>query len=80
MSDISLTAANIRALVHNGSILRRYQAGGTLSVGQLVSLSSDGFVDPADGNVAEGTLARPVGIAIASRDGETAIVIIRQQR
>ena len=75
MADISLTAANIRALVHNGSVLRRYVAGGTITVGQLVSLSSDGFVDPADGNVADGVLARPIGIAVASNDGETSIVI-----
>ena len=75
MGDISLTAANIRPLPDNGSILRRHIAGGTITIGQLVSLSADGFVDPADGNVADGVLARPIGIAVASNDGETSIVI-----
>lgn len=73
MGDIALTAANIRALPDNGSIIRRHIAGGVLAVGQLVSLSADGFVDPADGNIALGTLARPIGIVVSSYDGETAI-------
>ena len=75
MADITVTAAQVAALTENGAITRRHIAGGTLAVGQLVSLSADGFVDPADGNVAEGTLARPIGIVVASYDGETAITV-----
>jgi len=71
MADITVTAAQVATLP--GAITRRHVAGGTLSVGQLVSLSTDGYVDPADGNVAEGTLARPIGIVVASYDGETSI-------
>ena len=73
MADITVTAAQVAALTENGAVLRRHVAGGALTVGQLVSLSADGFVDPADGNVALGTLARPIGIAVALYDGETAI-------
>ena len=73
MSDITVTAVQVAALTENGAITRRHIAGGTLATGQLVSLSADGFVDPADGNVAEGTLARPIGIVVSSYDGETAV-------
>ena len=40
------TAASVRPL--NGSIVRRYTAGAAIAVGEVVSMESDGYVDPAD--------------------------------
>jgi len=39
------TAKNIKPL--EGAILRRFTAGATIAAGELVSMQSDGFVDPA---------------------------------
>lgn len=39
------TAANIKPL--EGAIIRRFTAGATVAAGELVSMQSDGFVDPA---------------------------------
>lgn len=74
MSTISLTAANIRALTDNGAVIRRYIAGGTITIGQLVALASDGFVDPADANASQ-ALTMAIGIAVQSYDGETSLAI-----
>lgn len=41
------TAANIKPL--EGVMLRRGIAGATIAAGEIVSLQSDGFWDPADG-------------------------------
>lgn len=72
MSAISLTAANIRALTENGAVIRRHIAGGTITVGQLVALASDGAIDPADANASQ-ALTMAIGIAVQSYDGETSI-------
>lgn len=72
MSAVSLTAANIRALTDNGAVIRRHIAGGTITVGQLVALASDGFIDPADANGSQ-ALSMAIGIAVQSYDGETSI-------
>jgi hypothetical protein len=74
MSAVSLTAANIRALTENGAVVRRYIAGGTITIGQLVALASDGFVDPADANASQ-ALTMAIGIAVQSYDGETSLAI-----
>ena len=74
MSAITLTAANIRALTENGAVIRRHIAGGTIAVGDLVALASDGFVDKADANGSQ-ALTMAIGIAVQSYDGETAITI-----
>ena len=72
MSAISLTAANIRALTENGAVIRRYIAGGTITVGNLVALASDGYIDPADANGSQ-ALSMAIGVAVQSYDGETSI-------
>lgn len=74
MANISLTAANIRALQPNGAIVRPYTAGSTVTIGQLVFIGTDGFVDPADGDVDAAT-ARAIGIAVESYDGETSVTV-----
>ena len=41
------TAANIKPL--DGAIVRRYTAGAAIAAGEIVSMSSDGYIDPAIG-------------------------------
>jgi hypothetical protein len=72
MSDLTLTAANVRALREHGAVVIPGTAGAAMNVGDLVTPSADGAWDPADGNVSA-ALARAQGIAVASYDGETAI-------
>ena len=55
------TAANIKPLV--GSIRRRYTAGAAIAAGEIVSMSSDGFVDPANTTSAAAVV---VGIALGA--------------
>lgn len=52
------TAANIKPL--EGAIIRRYTAGAVIAAGEIVSMQSDGFVDPSDSTGAAQTI---VGIA-----------------
>lgn len=40
------TAANIKPL--EGAIVRRFIAGSAIAAGELVSMSSDGYIDPSD--------------------------------
>ena len=40
------TAANIKPL--HGAIVRRYTSGAQVAAGEIVSLQSDGYVDPSD--------------------------------
>ena len=69
MADATLTAASIRPL--NGSVIRRFDAGEALTVGDVVYIASDGDVQKADANLAVSVVA--IGIVVASYDGETSI-------
>jgi hypothetical protein len=69
MANIAFTAAKISSLT--GAIKRRYEAGGAITVGHAVYVAADGDVEEADGSAA-GT-AGAIGVAVASRDGETSI-------
>jgi len=74
MADITIsTPANIRALTEQGAIVLAGVAGSATDVGNLVVMSSDDAWDDADGNVAEGTVAKAQGVCVASYDGETVI-------
>lgn len=73
MSNIALTAANIRAHVSHGAVVVPGQAGGTITIGDLLYIASDGDWERADGDVAGGAPARAVGVAVESFDGETTI-------
>ena len=55
------TAANIEP--KEGAIIRRYTAGATIAAGEIVSMQSDGFVDPSDSTSAAQMI---VGIALAA--------------
>lgn len=53
------TAAFIKPL--EGAIVRRFTAGSAIAVGEVVSMSSDGYIDPSDATAA----ANPaLGIAV----------------
>lgn len=45
------TAEHIKPLT--GAITRRYTAGATVAAGELVSMQSDGYVDPSDSTAAK---------------------------
>ena len=72
MADISLTSVNIAALQPNGAVVRPYIAGGTLTVGYLVYITTAGTIVHADGDVDAAT-ARAIGVIVESYDGETSI-------
>ena len=55
------TAANIEP--KEGAIVRRYTAGATIAAGEIVSMQSDGYVDPSDSTSAAQMI---VGIALAA--------------
>ncbi len=73
MAKLALTAVKIRALTENGAVIRPYDAGGSMTVGDLVFVASDGDVEQADANVNQAS-AKGIGIAVQSFDGETSIV------
>lgn len=61
------TADNVKPL--EGSIIRRYTPGAAIAVGEIVSMSADGYVDPADTTSADAVV---VGIALEAATGEAA--------
>lgn len=72
MADIAFTAANIRPLTENGAVLRKYTAGGTITVGHLVYIAADGDVERSDANAGD-PAQQAIGVAVESYDGETTI-------
>lgn len=66
------TAANIKPL--EGASVIRYTAGATIAAGEIVSMQSDGFVDPSDSTSAA---QQNVGIAItAAAAGDRVDVVV----
>ena len=67
------TAANIKPL--EGSIIRRYTSGAAIAVGELVSMSSDGYIDPSDSTAAKNPV---LGVAVqaAAGAGERVDVVV----
>ena len=70
MSAITVTAADVRPLT--GASIRRFDAGGTISIGAPVYIASDGDVEHADGS-GTATLLGFAGIAVATPDGGTSV-------
>jgi hypothetical protein len=56
MAAITTTAADIRPL-HPAAVIRRYNAGGTVTPGQAVYIASDGDVEAADADAEASALA-----------------------
>lgn len=71
MSAITVTAANVAPLIANGAVIRDYQAGGTLTVGNAVYIDASGYVQAADGSAA--STAFGIGLVCDSYDGTTTI-------
>lgn len=66
------TAANIKPL--DGAIVRRFTAGATIAAGEIVSMQSDGYVDPADTTSAAACV---VGVALtAAVSGDRVDVVV----
>jgi hypothetical protein len=72
MADISLTAANIRALVEYGAVVVPGTAGASLSIGQLVYEDSTNGWKAADADVSAAP-ARAQGMVVESYDGDSTI-------
>lgn len=66
MAQMAYVAKNIRAL--EGAVLRHFQAGATISVGQLVFVAADGEVEVADADNGNARAARAIGIVVAVSD------------
>jgi hypothetical protein len=69
-NEITVTKADVRPLT--GAIIRRYTAGGTMYVGDVVYVASDGDVEAADGS-AVATLLGFAGIVVSGPNGATTI-------
>jgi len=67
------TAEQIKPL--NGAIVRRYTAGAAVAAGEIVSMQSDGYVDPANTTSAA---QKVVGVALqaASAAGQVIDVVV----
>lgn len=65
MAAVTTTAADIRPL--NGALLRRYNAGGTITPGQAAYIAADGDVEAADADAEASALA--IGIVISNQNG-----------
>lgn len=72
MADITVTASAVRPL--EGSITRRYTAGASGNVGDLVAPQSDTYWDPADADTLALSQARGVVVAVNGQPGATAFV------
>lgn len=68
MAAITVTAADVRPLP--GASIERYQAGGTVNVGDLVILNSSFKVVQADADAAA-TTQPAIGIVVAAPNGAT---------
>lgn len=71
MALITKTAAQMRALTDHGAVIRNYDAGGSITVGDSVYIASDGDVEQAIATAQAS--GKAIGIAVQSYDGETTI-------
>lgn len=68
MAALTVTAADVRPL--HGAVVRRFTAGGTVSIGAGVYVDSSGTVQHTAGG-AIGTTKTLVGVAVSTPDGGT---------
>jgi hypothetical protein len=69
-ADLTVTAANVRPL--HGAIVRRFDAGGSMNVGDCVYIAADGDVEVTDADSISTTWL--VGLVVGTPSGATAIV------
>ena len=63
------TAKNIKPL--GGSVVRRYTAGAAIAAGEIVAMSSDGFIDPTDTTSA---VSAVLGVAIQAASAAAEVI------
>jgi len=69
------TAANIKPLA--GAVVRRYTPGAAVAAGEVVSLQSDGYVDPSDStSAADEVIGIAVKAAAAAGDPKIDVVVL----
>ena len=66
------TAANIKPL--EGALIDRFTAGSEIAAGELVAMSSDGYIDPADSTGAK-SIVLGVAVQAAAAAGERIDVV-----
>jgi hypothetical protein len=71
MTVVAVTSANVRALTSHGAIVVPGKAGGTITIGYLVTQESDGDWVHADANSVG--LQTALGVAVESFDGEDTV-------
>ena len=77
MTDIAVTAAQVGMIDPTKASVKSYQAGSTVTKGQLVAMDTDGSVDPADANSGGGYLfEQVVGVALNGGGAGQAIDVI----
>jgi len=74
MSSVTVTAADVRPLP--GAIVRRYEAGATMTPGDLVYVASDAQVELAD--IDGAASAQAIGIVVAGPQGKVSFVVTEQ--
>ena len=52
-----------------GSVVERFTAGAAIQAGEFVSMSSDGYIDPADSSA---VVLSPIGVALPRDGGDPA--------
>lgn len=62
MADLAVIPASVRPL--NGAIVRRFVAGGTVTVGQAVYVAADGTVQAATAAALGSAQARGIAVAV----------------
>ena len=72
MANLTVVAANVRAMAANGAITRIGTAGGTITVGACVYLAADGHWEVTDASVVGTAFGK--GIAVEGYDSTTSIV------
>jgi len=71
MADVTVVAADIRPLP--GCVIRRFTAGGTITVGMPVALSAADTVVPTDGT--DATLSFCIGVCVAGNGASKTIPV-----
>jgi hypothetical protein len=69
MTALTVTAADVRPLV--GARIRRFDAGGSLNIGDVVYVAADGDVEQTSGTAF--AMAGAVGIAVSTPDGGSSV-------
>lgn len=71
MAAVAVTSANVRALTSHGAVVVPGKAGGTITIGYLVTQESDGDWVHADANAVGSQTV--LGVAVESFDGEDTV-------